>query len=75
MATADHPPSESETRPKSKYVKDLTPEELARKSQSLKELFRKWDEEEDEEEMRETMRILREALGPNRTLSTRPLFP
>jgi hypothetical protein len=38
-------------------------------------LLKSWVTDGDEEEQRETMSVLREALGDRRSLSSRPLFP
>ncbi len=57
------------------YVPRRSPEERARRNAEAVRLLRSWVEEGDEEEQRETMRVLREALGKNRIASNRPLFP
>jgi hypothetical protein len=57
------------------YVPRRSPEERARRNAKAIQLLRSWAEEGDEEEQRETMRVLREALGKGRIASSRPLFP
>ena len=51
-----------------------TPEEQRQRNQAAIELLRKWVEEGDEEEQRETFEYLQKALDEDR-LSNRPLFP
>jgi hypothetical protein len=50
-----------------------SPEERARRAQRFGEHLASW-RQDDQEEQRETMAVLREALGSKRTLSGRPLF-
>jgi hypothetical protein len=57
------------------YVPPISAEELARRNQAAIALLDAWDEEGDEEEQRETMRVLRDALGARRVASSRSLFP
>lgn len=74
MATIHRPtrPDEAADGP---FVPPITPEELARRNSEAVALLDSWEAEGDEEEQRETMAVLREALGKRRTLSSRPLFP
>ncbi|HEU5118813.1 MAG TPA: hypothetical protein VFT74_19630 [Isosphaeraceae bacterium] len=57
------------------YVPRYAPEERARRNAEAIRLLDLWAREGDEEEQRETMRVLREALGKNRIASNRGLFP
>jgi hypothetical protein len=60
---------------KAPYVPRISPEELARMNKAAIELLDSWETDGDEEEQRETMKVLRDALGERRTLSAgRPLF-
>ncbi len=68
MATVHDP----ETVP---YVPRLSPEERARRNQAALDLLASWETEGDEQEQRETLAVLREALGPKRVASSRSLFP
>jgi hypothetical protein len=52
-----------------------SPEELLRRNQEAIDLLNTWETEGDEQEQRETMRVLREALGLERVASSRNLFP
>ena len=49
-------------------------EEIDRRHERAREALRKLDEIGDEEDHRETMTLLRHALGEGRTLSNRKLF-
>lgn len=63
------------TRENSAYVlAKLTEAEKQQRLEALNEMFRRWDEEYDEEEQRETFEYLHKALDEDR-LSNRPLFP
>ena len=57
------------------YVPRLSADELARNNRELSELLDSWESEGDEEEQRETLAALREALGARRVASSRNLFP
>lgn len=57
------------------YVPTVSPEERARRNREAVALLKSWTTEGDEEEQRETMAVLREALGEKRSLSSRSLFP
>jgi hypothetical protein len=57
------------------YVPRLTADELAQRSKALVELLDSWESEGDEQEQRETLNVLREALGERRVASSRALFP
>ena len=72
MATVE-PTAEPDTR--KPYVPRITPEELAERNRRAIELLKSWVKDGDEQEQRETMAVLREALGENRTASYRNLFP
>ncbi|MUG95702.1 hypothetical protein F7734_26440 [Scytonema sp. UIC 10036] len=52
----------------------LTEVQRQQKLKDLQEMFRRWDEEYDEEEQRETFEYLQQVLDEDR-LSNRPLFP
>ena len=45
-------------------ITPLAPDELTRRNQGLIELLDSWELEGDEEEQRETLAVIREALGP-----------
>jgi hypothetical protein len=57
-----------------RYVPPITEEELARRNQAAIQLLDSWEDEGDEEEQRETMKVLRLALGEGRIASDRRLF-
>ena len=57
------------------YVPPLTADELAQSNKALVELLDSWESEGDEQEQRETLGVLREALGTRRVASSRALFP
>jgi hypothetical protein len=57
------------------YLPPLTADELAQRSKTLVELLDAWESEGDEQEQRETLSVLREALGRRRVASSRALFP
>ncbi len=57
------------------YVTPITEEELSRRNQAAIELLDSWAKEGDEEEQRETMNVVRQALGQGRLASDRRLFP
>jgi hypothetical protein len=69
----------SETRhvatPKERYVPPVSDEELARSNRELRELLTLWATEGDEQDHRETLEVLRDALGARRVASNRNLFP
>jgi hypothetical protein len=71
MATAQRPEPPA-PRP---LLEPITREELMRRNRAAVELLDSWATEGDEEEQRETMAVLRKALGPGRIGSSRPLFP
>ena len=56
-------------------VPTITPDELTRRNRAAIALLDEWEADGDEEEQRETMAVLREALGKRRVISRRPLFP
>ena len=49
--------------------------ELAQRNRDLIELLDSWESEGDEQEQRETLAVLREALGGGRVASSRRQFP
>jgi hypothetical protein len=57
------------------YASPLTADELARRNRELIELLNSWESEGDEQEQRETLTVLREALGRRRVASSRAQFP
>ena len=57
------------------YVPPIDDAELARKNQAAIRRLDSWDQDEDEADQRETMAVLREALGEGRIASSRNLFP
>jgi hypothetical protein len=64
--------TEHATRP---YVPPISAEDLARRNQAARQLLEIWDAEGDPKEQRETMLVLRQALGEHRIASSRNLFP
>jgi hypothetical protein len=55
------------------FVPPITPEELARRNRAVMTLLDEWAADvEDEQDQRETMDVLRKALGPERIASNRP---
>jgi hypothetical protein len=55
------------------FVPPITPEELARRNRAAMALLDEWAADtEDEQDQRETMDVLRKALGPERIASNRP---
>ncbi len=60
------------TRP-APFVPPITPEELTRRNQAAMALLDEWAaDSEGEQDQRETMDVLRRALGPERIASSRP---
>jgi excisionase family DNA binding protein len=57
------------------YVPPVGPDERARRHRAAVALLDSWEAEGDEREQRETMAVLREALGARRVASSRNLFP
>lgn len=57
------------------YASTLTADELAQRNRELIELLNSWESEGDEQEQRETLTVLREALGRRRVASSRAQFP
>jgi hypothetical protein len=74
MATI-HPTTPEASTPEGGYVPPLGPEEQAKRNRALAELLESWEAEGDEQEQRETLAVLREALGARRVASSRNLFP
>jgi excisionase family DNA binding protein len=55
------------------FVPPITPEELGRRNRAAMALLDEWEADvEGEQDQRETMDILRQALGPGRIASDRP---
>ena len=73
MASARPLPAEP-SPPASRLIEPLDPAELARRNADAIALLERWDAEGDEQEQRETLAVLREALGPGRSASSRPVF-
>ncbi len=61
--------------PTAPHVPPLSPDEMARRNAEAIRLLDEWMNEGDQEEQRETMAVLRKALGPDRVISSRSLFP
>jgi len=58
------------------YVPPMSEAELARRNQAAMRLLDAWEnDEESEEEQRETLAVLKAALGEGRIASSRNLFP
>jgi hypothetical protein len=68
MATVDKP------RTHAPLVPPITPEELASRNAEAVRLLDEWERDGDEQEQRETMDVLRKALGPERIASYRSVF-
>ena len=60
--------------PRTPSVTPISPEELRQRNARTIAMLDLWVAEGDEQEQREAMDVLREALGPNRTLSHRSVF-
>jgi hypothetical protein len=56
------------------YVPPVSDEEQTQRNQALVELLDSWESDGDEQEQRETLDVLREALGKRRVASSRNLF-
>jgi hypothetical protein len=56
------------------FVPQFDPAERARRNKAAVELLDSWETDGDEQEQRETMSVLRNALGANRTLSSGSVF-
>ena len=74
MATIHTPPGGPEAA-RDPYVPPIHPDELARRNRALAALLDSWEEDGDEREQRETLAVLRDALGARRVASSRNLFP
>ena len=70
MATAQEPKSST-----ARHVPRFSPDELARRNAEAIRLLESWTTEGDEDEQRETFAVLEKALGPDRVISSRNLFP
>jgi hypothetical protein len=57
------------------YVSPPAADELVRRNRDLIELLDSWESAGDEQEQRETLTVLREALGARRMASSRARFP
>ena len=56
------------------YLAAVDPEEHRRKNAAAMKLLDEFEADDDEQDQKETMTVLREALGPNRTISNRSVF-
>lgn len=56
------------------YVPPITPDELKRRNAKAMTLLQQWATEGDEQEQRETMAVIRKALGPERIAGYRSAF-
>ena len=74
MSTVRHPDTKHENQAGA-FVPRLSAEEQATRQRAILELLASWETEGDEQEQRETLALLREALGPKRVASSRSLFP
>jgi hypothetical protein len=61
----------TEKRP---YVPPITDEELRERNAKAIALLDAWERDGDEQEQRETMAVLRKALGPERMMGYRSVF-
>jgi len=59
---------------KAAYLPPITPEELRTRNAEAIRLLDQFEAEGDEQDHRETMDVLRKALGPDRTISNRSVF-
>jgi hypothetical protein len=57
------------------YVPRIDDAELLRRNQAAIRLLDSWEQDGDEEEQRETLAVLKAALGEQRIASSRNLFP
>jgi hypothetical protein len=62
------------TGPRTPYVPPITPEELARRNQAAIRTLDSFETEGDEAEQRETLGVLRKALGEERVAGDRKVF-
>ena len=72
MATAQPTTRSSNATP---FVPLLSDEELDQSHRELAELLDSWEKDGDEQEQRETLAILREALGERHMAPSRNAFP
>jgi len=72
MATVQPTTRSSNATP---LVPRLSEEELDQSNRELAELLDSWEKDGDEQEQRETLAILREALGERHMVSPRNAFP
>jgi hypothetical protein len=70
-----HTPAGVPTAPEGPYGPPASAEDLARSNRAVAELLDSWVNEGDEQEQRETLDVIREALGARRVASSRNLFP
>ncbi len=73
--TPVRPPEVTPELASGSYTSLLTADELAQRNGELIELLNSWETEGDEQEQRETLTVLREALGKRRVASSRAQFP
>lgn len=74
MSTVQHPQVNPDAT-SGTYVSPRTADELAQRNKALIELLNSWESEGDEQEQRETLNVIREALGTRRVASSRAQFP
>jgi hypothetical protein len=74
LATVNLPTTDGGEHDRIPYVQAIDPEELRRRNQRAIALLDAWERDGDEQEQRETMGILRKALGEDRMTSNRRLF-
>ena len=68
--------SERREEPRRPYLPPIDEVELARRNQAAVRLLDAWEQDEEgEEEQRETLAVLKAALGEGRIASSRNLFP
>ncbi len=54
----------------------MDPKERQRRNEAVLALIEQWaNDEESDQDQRETMDVIRKALGPDRIASSRPIFP
>jgi hypothetical protein len=75
MSTGHHTTRKEGEILRSSRIPPISKEKLELRNRRAMALLDEWERNGDEQEQRETMQVLRAALGENRTTSNRPLFP
>lgn len=66
--------NETNAPPRSSSVQPIALEELRRRNAEMIAILDQWESEGDEEDQKQTMAVLRQTLGPERTISDRSCF-